>query len=485
MIVKTIYNKKIPFLLLFSLSSLVGCGSSENESSSQAIEKIPLKGSQPQNSQLVNKQSANSQSAATGSKNKGANYFSTIKNNPLWIFMHNTALVSLDVSPEISQAESNALGRKDQIDVVKGQRYPQVNLSTSSPRLEVGKSNKDNNTVTSQVSVVTPVFDWGRISSQVEEQSYAFEASNMGLRLKQDEIAYTILSYAVEIARVTKLLDVNEAYLTRMNELVAMLEGIVAADPGRASELLQAKTKQIQALTSRDSLIAQLNELQVSAERYLGEEIYFPKGLDFDPEIFDQVDEEPLIKFHPAVLQANAEYNRAKAAAKSLGASRLPQVNLNVTKNTNDLEYEDEEDPWLVGLNLSWAVYEGGSATASERSAIQEAKTILYQRQTIVKDIQNRISAARVQRDNAILRSKEYQNLVDASREVKQTFFDQWFHLGKKQLLDVLSAESDFYNNEQTLVNLEFDAFSSQLRLFSDSGLLLSWLDITLKQVSR
>lgn len=447
--------------------------------------KVPLK-STGTVSQGAGKQNNKQNAPATSANPKGGqrNAFAKLQTNPLWVFLHNTALVSLAHSAEIKQAQTTALGAQAQIDVVKGQRYPQVNVTTNSPRVAVGQSNKDNRTVSTQVNVVTPIFDWGRISAQVDEQQYAYESSTIEVRLKQDEIAYNVLSYSVEIARVRSLLQVTDLYVDRMTELVDLLSQIVEADPGRASELLQAQTKQIQAFTARDSLNARLTELEIGINRLLGENVYIPAELAFDVSIFEQINEDVLLSNHPAILQANALYKKAVSAVDSLHASRFPQLNLNITKNTNDLEYEDKENPWLVGLNVSWAAFEGGSATASERAAIEEAKAILYQRETVLRDLDNRIKAAENQRDNALFRSREYNNLVVASREVKQSFYDQWFHLGKKQLIDVLGAESDFYNNEQTFINLQYDAFLAQLRIYSDSGMLLSWLDIQAKSTT-
>lgn len=464
-------------LITFSLSTVIltGCSSDEAHRKSSnviATNKTSVKNVPNQTKSSKGNSSKQVNNPATRQNN------TKIHSNPLWIFLHNTALTSLNYSSEVKQTASTALSSKDEIDAVRGQRYPQVNVSASSPQLEVGRSNGDNQSARTQVSITTPVFDWGRISAQVEGQEYDFEASNLALRLKQDEIAYSILANAVEIARVKSLLSVTDVYVERMNQLVEMLSQIVQSDAGRGSELLQAQTKQIQAMTSRDALVSRLNELNQAAARLLGEEIQFPQGVEFKTDIFGQVDIETLIKNHPKILEANAQYKKALSSAKSINASRFPQLNLNITKNSTDLKYDDKDDPLLVGLNLSWAAFEGGSASASEKAAIQQAKTIYYQQQTTARDLLNTIQTASIQRDNAIMRTKQYSNLVDASQEVKQAFFDQWFNLGKKQLLDVLGAESDFYNNQQAIINLEYDAFNSQLRIYAESGLLLSWLNI-------
>lgn len=73
-------------------------------------------------------------------------------------------------------------------------------------------------------------------------------------------------------------------------------------------------------------------------------------------------------------------------------------------------------------------------------------------------------------------RADLYRNLTRESDRIRLDFFDQWYHLGKRTLLDVLSAESDYYNNRVGEVTNRFDGYSAIFRGYASAGQLMNWL---------
>jgi adhesin transport system outer membrane protein len=73
-------------------------------------------------------------------------------------------------------------------------------------------------------------------------------------------------------------------------------------------------------------------------------------------------------------------------------------------------------------------------------------------------------------------RAAEYSELIGETDRVRKAFYEQWFHLGKRTLLDVLIAESEHYNTEIAQVNSRFDSQGANLRIRADSAKLLNWL---------
>jgi adhesin transport system outer membrane protein len=86
------------------------------------------------------------------------------------------------------------------------------------------------------------------------------------------------------------------------------------------------------------------------------------------------------------------------------------------------------------------------------------------------------LRAAASQRDAALSRANEYTALIRDSDQVRSAFFDQWYHLGKRTLLDVLIAESDHYTHQIAQVNNRFDGLAADLRIRADAAILLPWL---------
>jgi outer membrane protein TolC len=55
-------------------------------------------------------------------------------------------------------------------------------------------------------------------------------------------------------------------------------------------------------------------------------------------------------------------------------------------------------------------------------------------------------------------------------------FYLQWHHLGKRTLLDVLSAENEHYGNQVSEITNRFDGYQAILRQYASAGTLARWL---------
>lgn len=73
-------------------------------------------------------------------------------------------------------------------------------------------------------------------------------------------------------------------------------------------------------------------------------------------------------------------------------------------------------------------------------------------------------------------RAALYKGLTVESDRIRQDFYDQWYHLGRRTLLDVLSAESDLYNNQVSEISNRFDSYSAVIQGYFSAGMLSRWL---------
>ncbi|HSV57620.1 MAG TPA: hypothetical protein VLJ19_01885 [Variovorax sp.] len=67
---------------------------------------------------------------------------------------------------------------------------------------------------------------------------------------------------------------------------------------------------------------------------------------------------------------------------------------------------------------------------------------------------------------------------------MRSIFFEQWYHLGRRTLLDVLIAENDHYGNQIAQVNNRFDGEAADLRMRADAAMLLESLPDGAPQVA-
>ncbi|MDM0115518.1 TolC family protein [Variovorax sp. J22R133] len=388
-------------------------------------------------------------------------------------FVEELVQKALATSPAIREARANWQASAEDINQTKGQRWPQVQVGVASPTANFGSGSANSPTSAgANISVTTPVFDWGRLSSTIASQTEKSKAVREGLEQVRQGVAYETTAALIELRRYRKELELSQAYVKRMDQLVTMLSQITESDRGRASELTQARARRLQAIASRDQIAAKMRETQVTLAKLVGEEVQLPANMKWGTGVTDLQMALSSATEHPAVRQARAEAKSAGLYADAVKASRLPQVNWVVSKTTQTDGYGNRQ-PWSTNLALQWNVFQGGSSVAAQRAAYERANAGEEKANAASRDLEYRLRTAAEQRDAAASRASEYTSLIKETDRVRGIFFEQWYHLGKRTLLDVLIAENDHYNNQIAQVNNRFDAQAADLRIRADSAMLL------------
>jgi outer membrane protein, adhesin transport system len=384
-------------------------------------------------------------------------------------------------SAAVRQARNDWDAAKFDVDQVKGQRWPQVQVAGNSPSVNGSGTTKfdDYNRSTAQINVTTMVYDWGKISKNIDSRTKTAEAAELYYKTIEQQNAYEVSSNLVELAKNRAVYEIGTSYVKRMSALVDMLAEIVKVDPGRLSELSQAKARLLQAQTSQQVVADQVRSLELSVYKLVGDQATpMPSGTRWQLRLDGLDSAVDAVAQNPAIEQATAEAAAASATAKSVRAGSLPQLNWVINKTTAHDSWGNRQ-PWTTMLQLSWTPFQGGSQQAAERAALSRASSSSDRREQLQLDSEFKVRDAH--RDAIALseRTKLYADLSAETDLVRKQFFEQWYHLNRRTLVDVLLAESDFYNNQVSEVSTQFDAYQSILKIRLNNGTLEQWLQET------
>jgi len=389
-------------------------------------------------------------------------------------YMRELVGTALRISPEMRQADAGWQAAKGDVDQAKGARWPQVQISASSRQLQSGNSNYDNSGSTS-VQMVTPVYDFGTIKHNIDSRSKTANAQEEVKGQTEVTVAYNTASGVLEMARQQEALEISDRYVVRMRELVSMLAQIAEADPGRGSEVVQARARLLQAQTARDLVQSKLQEQKTTLAKLVGKDVSVPPNAKWDwaPISLDRA----LAQMgdQPALRQARWEKEAALASAESAKSSRMPKLNWVVGRNTGDNMFDNEE-PWSTGLAVQWTAFSGGSASAAQRAAYARADAAEQKMEATRRESEYLIRNLVEQRDLSAARVGDYNALLAESDRVRKMFYDQWYHLGKRTLLDVLIAENDYYSQQIAAAETYYSAKASDLRIRAETSGLIAWL---------
>ena len=381
-------------------------------------------------------------------------------------------------SPTVARALAERSASEADVSAAKGQRYPQVDIGARSHSMEFGSSGSDSAGDPSlSLDITTPIFDWGRISKTIQSRSALANAADWAFEAELESSAFDVTSNLVELGKQRIIVDISQQYVDRMSDLVKMLEGIVAVDGGRVSELTQARARLLQAEASRSTADTRARDIEITLRRMVGDRPLpsLPTSVYWDirlPELQWLLAEAVN---HPVIRQAQSQASSADLQADVVRSSALPQVNWVVGKVTGQ-DSSGREPAWQTGLTLSWGAFRGGSVRASERAARQRAEAGWKGAEQQALDLEYRIRAANQDARSLVDRAELYRGLTVETNKVREAFYEQWYHLGRRTLLDVLSSESEHYNNQVAEVSSRFDGYQAVMRQYASAGTLVRWL---------
>ncbi len=394
--------------------------------------------------------------------------------------LYAAAEAAVDVSPQVRRLYAEYQAAQSDVDQAKGARWPQLQLNAQTRSAQFGSnagSAYDPGNALS-VNLTTTLFDWGRTEKTIGSRQDLASAGQERYVAQMEDSAYQVTATLVELSKQRNIATLSQRFVDRMARLVRMLEEIVAVDRGRGSELTQAKARLLQAEASRDAALAKYRTVELNLRKLVGErpvptlmltDSHWPLHPGNLDRLMSALDENPRLR------QARAEASAAELNRDAVRAASRPQLNWVVSTNTGQ-DAIGRRMPWQTMLTLTWNAFTGGSATAATDAATFRASASWSQVEQMRLDLEYQVRSAEEDAQAFGERADQYRDLSVESARVRSAFFDQWYHLGRRSLLDVLIAENDDYNNRVNEVAYRFDGYAATLRGYASAGMLVQWL---------
>lgn len=393
--------------------------------------------------------------------------------------LHDAVRVASERSPNVRQAQAQWEATRYDVDTARGQRLPQIKLTGQSATRTFGgpaPSATPSLGASASLNVTTPVYDWGAASKTVRGNRQLAEAAEQGYQATLESTALDVSNTLLELGRYRRLTAIGDDYVKRMRALVDMLAQITEADKGRRSEWVQAKAQLLQAMANRDASAATVRQLEIKLRILVGDyrvdlpaEGALPISMgDLNALLADFQD-------HPAIRQAKATAQAAESSADAQRASKLPRVDWVVSK-TAFRDAQGPQQPWATSLQLSWSLFSGGSDRSAYRAALARADASHEQMEALKRNYEYQVRDAAQTATDAFARANAYGDLSNETQQVRKAMFEQWYQLGKRSLLDVLTSETDHYNDLVGEVSNRFDAYEAVISAYDGAGKLVGWL---------
>lgn len=355
---------------------------------------------------------------------------------------------ALTFSPVVRETNFAAIASGADIAAARGARLPQVNATAQSVNSDgdmnraARATGKPALTLTAQVVA----FDWGRIAANIAGREYAQTGAYARANLSRRQVVAEALANCLELNKQRALVTANIEYIEKINVIVGMLTKVTQADPGRKGELVQARSRLLQAESSRDVLRSKVREIAIRTERSLG-----PGNAALcpgtGPDLIERLDLSGIrgvLNNHPQIIIAETDYQQSLKNIDQVAASRKPQVLLRAehapiaVSVTNDYAQ-------TVSVLITAPLYDGNTLKSTERAALERANSAQERIETSLNQLETDLRERAKASETNFRRAEEYLGLLEINDQVRKDFFTQWAELGRRSLFELLAIEAEQY----------------------------------------
>ena len=399
---------------------------------------------------------------------------------------------AMNTNPVVIERLRNYRATQQDLTVAESEYYPRVDFSASLGYNNAGefKDSRDgawnhkvideqyNNYETSLI-LTQNLFDGFSTMNKVDYQEARILAAAYNYVEKSNDIAFKMTSAYVNVIRSYELLQTARENVQINDEIFRKVKDLF--DSGLTTD---SEVKKIESSLSlaRSNLTVQKNnarDREYNFRRVLGR---MPNVADMSrPELNismpDSIERAALyaINHNPSLLVSQYNIKGAQALHKQTQKDFYPKLDLELAQNYNDADdrnsFNQPDDRFSARLVLSYNLFRGGADKATAQREISK----INQEIEIKRDLKRQVIEGLDLSWNAYeMIEQQLKDLREYSKFSEKTLelYKEEYDLGRRSLLDLLSAQNDVINSRSQIITAEYDHLLAKYRILDAMGLL-------------
>lgn len=294
---------------------------------------------------------------------------------------------------------------------------------------------------------------------------------------KANQVAFDASSSHVDVSRFQALTRLSEDNLKYHQDLMNRIEEKVKSGVTRQSDLEQARSRYTLALGNLATEKANTFSTMANYQRITDTVWPVNQGGEYVVNANFEVENRERLVFalnnHPLLKAANAQISSAKQDVTAASEGFHPRLDLRAKTDvySNYLSTFDERQISSVDLLATINLYRGGSDNASRNAAIKRRLRSMDDKLTICRAIRQSTQTSLFDVVSSQKKLNYFREQAAAITKARAAY-EQQFAVGRRSLLDLLSAENEYYQAQRALINIEADLSISKLKLLAATGQL-------------
>lgn len=394
----------------------------------------------------------------------------------------------LSTNPVVLERLKNYNATKEDITTAKSGYYPKLDLS-----LGVGVENtekRDSASATSDgtfdfsvyensLTYTQNIFKGFETTYQVKQQEYRTVAAAYSYIETVNDTSFEMVNNYLKVMKNKELLDTAKANVEINKEIFKKVQKLYDAGLTTLSEVNKIESS---LALSKSNYIVQENTLMdvtYNMQRVLGR--YIDPETMRKPELnvtFPKTIEEATqyaMKNNPSLLVSKYNVKLAQATYKEKKSPFYPHLDIEVSQsmNKNLSAVEGEYDRFRAMVFLKYNLFNGFSDKAELQKSVSTIHQEVESKNTLRREVIEGLSLSWAANEKLAVQLSHLEDYKKFSLKTL-TLYSKEYDLGRRSLLDLLSAQNDFIGAKSQIINAEYNLLFAKYRILDAMGMLVS-----------
>ena len=400
--------------------------------------------------------------------------------------LHDAVIGALAKSPIIKERIKNYNATVEDVTIAKSGYYPKldyiggIGYENTNSRT-TGFVYKDYNVYENSIILKQNIFTgWGTKYSVATQRSRVLAAAYNYVE-KVNDTAYRAIQHYISIVKNRELLSIAQENIDINKNILLKVRKLYKAGLTALSE--REKINSSYAL-SKSNYIVQKNNLLDSIfqfKYYYGQsvnadDLKSPNENVFMPQSYEKGLQEALLN-NPSILVQKYNVEVAKNDYKQKKSNYYPKIDLEARQswNHNMGAVEGRDNSFRLMATLSYNFFNG----YKDKATIQKGLSKIHRELNDVADLKNQTE------EQFNLAWNAYKELADQLKFLKEykkyavntlRLYSKEYDMGKRSLLDLLSAQNDLINAKSQIVKTRYDYIFAKYRILDAMGLTIDYI---------
>lgn len=392
----------------------------------------------------------------------------------------------LNNNPIVQERLKNFRATQQDLTIAESEYYPSFDFRATAGYNDAGTLNKDitersYSNYESSLTLTQNIFDGFGTTNKVDYQEARILASAYNYIEKSNDTAFKMTSAYINVLQSNELLQTAKENVninqTIFNKVKDLYESGLTTD---------SEVKKIQSALSlaKSNLTVQKNnalDTEYNFRRVLGRMPELPsmKRPNFNFSMPVSIERAAMyaIKNNPSLLVSRYNIKGAQSLYKQKIKEFYPKIDLEIAQNYNDNDtptngFNQPDDRFSARIVLNYNIFRGGADSAEVQKNISK----INQEIEIKRDLKRQVIEGLDLSWNAYkmigLQLKDLREYSVFSEKTLELYKEE-YDLGRRSLLDLLSAQNDVINSRSQIITAEYEQLFAKYRILDAMGLLV------------